>query len=264
MCGDKKFHLAWKDGTFVCYKCGKLPFMEVYRCLFKTPISDAPRTEYKQEKHVRNKKDTRELKFPSGSLVLSYEKHKKHVRYLNERGLMPELVSMVWDIEIRATLISSDSWGYRVIFPITEMGRVVSYQGRDVTGKSSIRWLTCGNDTGIENPKEILMGVEHTSGRRCVLVEGLFDMFKLGHGAVCCFGTSVTDSQIRTLVQNFDFVHIFFDNEIQAMEKAKKLRNTLISYGIEAKCSTLDADGKDAGDLTVEEGLQVKHNLLKG
>ena len=62
------------------------------------------------------------------------------------------------------------------------------------------------------------------------MVEGIFDVWKIGPGAVATFGIEVSSSQVR-LLSKFEEVFVLFDNEPQALKNARKLRDDLLTLG---------------------------------
>jgi len=78
----------------------------------------------------------------------------------------------------------------RLIIPIYENGEVVSFQAVSLNPDSrSVKYLSAGNDI-----KSFLYGEPDET---IVLVEGVFDVWRYGKGALCSFGTHLTDNQIR-------------------------------------------------------------------
>jgi len=99
------------------------------------------------------------------------------------------------------------------------------------------------------------------------VVEGIFDMWRMGRGFVCSFGTSLRDTQVR-LLSEWKEVLFLFDNEEMAQEKAHGYAQILASVGVSASCVVADfgenADGssRDPGDLTEVEAQEIRRELL--
>ena len=93
------------------------------------------------------------------------------------------------------------------------------------------------------------------------------DAWKLGKGAVCTFGTSVTSSQILEM-SRWRNVYIAFDNEPVAKEHAVDIAKELSSLGSNAYIVNTDfglnADGsvKDIGDLVTDDARHFKSEVL--
>lgn len=119
--------------------------------------------------------------------------------------------------------------GYKLVIPIYYNGSIVSYQTRDVREKF---YIGCANDKSIINYKDILYPLDYCTKDYVVVVEGIFDAYRLGDNAVCTFGTSHTKAQATLLSNRFKKVVIMFDNEREAQKKAKKLGIELDMMGV--------------------------------
>lgn len=88
------------------------------------------------------------------------------------------------------------------------------------------------------------------------MVEGVVDVWKLGKGAVCTFGTKFTKKQIARLCK-MNTVYIYYDPEPEAQEKARELANSLISV---PHVYIINGD-KEPGDLSRKEGVEIMREL---
>jgi hypothetical protein len=93
-------------------------------------------------------------------------------------------------------------YSYRLILPVFHGGRVVSWQGRDITDKQKEKYQSPPN-----NPlKHYLYWFEdpikyaNAWGRRVLLVEGIFDCWRTGPGAAALFGKEATREQRLVLI----------------------------------------------------------------
>jgi DNA primase len=90
-------------------------------------------------------------------------------------------------------------------------------------------------------------------------VEGLFDQFRIGDGAVCCWGTQFTAEQVL-LLSKFPRVLIAFDGDKPGKEAAQKLGNELAVF---TDVSILNLpDGSDPDSLSSKE-LKELRSFLK-
>ena len=93
------------------------------------------------------------------------------------------------------------------------------------------------------------------------------DAWKLGAGAVCTFGSSVTDAQVLEMA-NWRRVFIAFDNEPAAIEHARDVAKQLSSLGVEAYIVNTDfglnPDGtaRDIGDLPMDDAREFRRQVL--
>lgn len=181
-----------------------------------------------------------------------------HKNYLEDRGYDPESLQDIWDI--RGTNFAGQ-YKYRVIAPIYYRGRIVSYQGRDVTGKQLLRWKACPKDFEILEHQRLLYGYDDCSIDRAILVEGITDVWKMGVGTICGFGMGLTKPQKR-LLKRFSQLFIIFDSEKQA----QKLGNDLAKYlSSTTNMEVYNVDigmNKDPGDLNKLEVREIRKDLL--
>jgi hypothetical protein len=101
--------------------------------------------------------------------------------------------------------------------------------------------------------KDILYGLDFTEGmEHGVLVEGVTDAWRIGAGAVACFGIKYREPQVKLLCERFKRITVFFDPEPQAKIQAKKIIRELRAMGIKTLW-VHPPKGKDAADLTSDE-----------
>lgn len=129
-------------------------------------------------------------------------------------------------MEWGAVAYLSGKFAMRLVFPLYRDGKIVNYCGRDVTGKSDLRYLNCSNDDSIIPMKELLFGMEYLPIKihDLILVEGIFDAIRVGKGrAIASMGLVLSDIQkelIYKLNPNRLFL-MFDDNTWFQMEKIK-------------------------------------------
>jgi DNA primase len=102
--------------------------------------------------------------------------------------------------------------------------------------------------------------------KRVLLVEGVFDLFKLvqaskNFNVIASFGTSVRDEQLQLLRKRYKEVIILFDPEEKAQSHAMKIKSYLESYGV--KCTNIKLKGNgDPGDLDLKTAKFLVDTLL--
>lgn len=185
-----------------------------------------------------------------------------HTKYLEGRGF--DVDELIWYHGIRFTGMMEKwngvDWGFRVIIPVFDRkNRLVSFQGRGIFKEQDPRYLFPPKSLQVKDCKTLLYGAELCGGNKDLLVvEGVMDAWKLGKGAVCTFGSSVTKEQILEM-SHWRRVFIAFDNEPTATEHAREIAKELSSLGTEAYLVNTDfglnEDGsvKDIGDLSVSD-----------
>ena len=143
-----------------------------------------------------------------------------HRRYLSEvRKFDPE------ELEFYHGILGTTDIGYwqgidfrfRVIIPVYDVwGNLCTFQGRDYTGMQDLRYKCCPVDKAVVHHKHLLYGAELARNKdRIVVVEGVFDQWRMGPGSVATFGTSLTREQVN-LISMWKEVVFLFDPEPEA------------------------------------------------
>ena len=160
-------------------------------------------------------------------------------------------------------------WSYRIIIPIFFEGRLISWTGRSILDRKTLdeekipRYKNLSVEKSAINPKDILFNIDNCRGDSVVLVEGPFDVLRMGDGFVCSLGTSFTTRQIMLLKERFKEVMVAFDNEPSAQDKAKKLAIELDMVGVNSYVVNICADynKNDPGELTANEAKEIRKVL---
>lgn len=202
----------------------------------------------------------KQFKLPSGLMRIS--ENKLATRYMTKRGFSPKDIRKIqkrFDLFCTGpvSLFDNMDLSFRLIAPIKIFNRIVSWQSRDLTNKSELKYLTCPNNREEVDHKTILYN-ETSKKETIILVEGIFDVWKVylaGFRAVCCFGIGYTYDQLLLLLKHKK-ITIFFDPDKGGQRKAKELRNQLLFSGVE--CWNVKSKEKDPGDMSIKE---IKESL---
>lgn len=272
-CGDKSSHGHFniRTGRYSCWKCKGAPAGQALAWAASIPVKEAlgliakysdGRTS--QAAHVEKRATASTLKLPGSPTCPPAHRH-----YLEGRGFDPQELEFYHGI--RYTLM--ERWegvdvGYRVIIPVQDLGgRVVAWQGRAISRVQEPRYLFPSVEKCLMHYKQTLYGAEAcTRRKRVVVCEGVFDQWRLGPGAVCTFGTSLTREQVN-LLANWEEVVFLFDPEEAAQAHAREYARDLAALGRKVEvCAAefgLDKDGnpRDPGDLTPQEAREVMQEL---
>lgn len=193
-----------------------------------------------------------------------------HRNYLEGRGFDVDELQFYHGIKFTGMMEKWEgmNWQFRVIIPVYDRrNSLVSFQGRDVTGKQD-RYLFPPKEKQVRDCKTLLYGAELCGKKDALLVvEGVMDAWKLGAGAVCTFGSSVTQEQVLEM-SHWKKVFLAFDNEPAAVQHARDVAKQLSSLGTEAFLVNtdfgLDSEGnvRDVGDLSVSEAREFMKDVL--
>lgn len=269
-CDDPSYHGSFHRLSlyYKCWRCKGGTGIEALRLLSQRPVSviyDAIKNSGGSSTAAVSTKRTfaDEIKIPGGDLM------PYHRKYLERRGFDPDF--LVRKYGIRGTSPFSDFEGLnfrnRIIIPVYDLsGRLISFQGRDITGNSPMRYKFCPLEKSLMNFKETVYAGNLALGRKVVVVEGVFDAWKLGPGAVATYGTSMTDAQVLTLT-NWNEVVFLFDPEPEAQRKANEYAQRLAFLGVNAYVAyedfgnTPNGKKRDVGDLAPHEIARIRSEL---
>ena len=149
---------------------------------------------------------------------------KQHAEYLISRGYSYKLLTKKYNFHFCGP--ESDYWSNRIIVPITKRGRLITFTSIDVTENPYIRYKHLPDEQSIISIKHYLYGLEHAKYSVCCLVEGLFDRYRIGDGALCSFGTNITTEQ-KLILTEFRKIIIAFDGDSTGIKAAEKIANDI-------------------------------------
>jgi len=253
-CGDHGFHGGFNltSGGWSCWKCGRIKKRSTRSAIRHLTNLSWPEVSEVMEnffkgfgstgKVIRQDIDKKPFKLP-GSLPM------KRVtdRYILNRNF--DTTALVDKYGLLCGGYDGD-YSYRVIIPVWYSGQVVSFQSRDVTNSQKIRYKDCPTDRAIIYHKEILYNLDNCKEDWCIVVEGVFDVWRIGDNACSTFGTGYTESQVALLSDLFDTVFIWFDPGAKAQAAAESLGNSLAALGTGVHIMTIHGD--DPADTAPE------------
>jgi hypothetical protein len=262
--GPKDYHLGFHEQQEYanCWRCGWHPLDASIAALTNVNIFEAKRIikQHRTGRPIRLEDVNRppiqrpnKVKVPGGDL------EKVHLNYLKKRGFDAESIEwLVNTFDIKGTgPIGPDS--HRIIAPIYFDKNLVSYQGRDYTEQSLLKYKACPKVNEIREHQHCLYGMDLASNYSfVVVVEGVVDVWKLGPGAVGTFGSEFTWPQVKLLSQRWPRQIILYDKD--AIKKATELANILSGLGGIAMLANLDII-EDPGKLTIEQGQKIMKDI---
>jgi DNA primase len=256
-CTDTSNHGGFNiaKGYYNCWKCGHHSLNDVISTLLGIKWFEAKEllkqyeSAYNVQQSTKKVPLARECELP----INCHDIQQRHKKYLVNRGFWFTDLQVNWGIKGTGPI---GPYKFRIIIPIYFNSKLVSYQGRDITGRSNLRYKACPIEKEVIHHKHIVYGIDHIHNRKAVIVEGVFDVWRLGYSAVSTFGTEVTNEQVILLANRLDKAYIAFDDE-DAEGKAESLGNRLIALGVDVELISIDAE--DPAELT---DLQAS-NLMK-
>lgn len=189
--------------------------------------------------------------------TISYDSN--HYNYLTTRGF-DDIMLLIDKYDLRYSTLKS--WKDRVIFPIHINDQLVTWQGRDVTGKAYLRYKDLSKDKSKTFLKSCIYNYDNlvNGGDILYVCEGIFDAIKIDFythsnvSATCVFTKTVSKEQYRLLfkiVNKFKQVRILFDQN--TVKQANRVKGELSVFNKNIKVVYLDSSIKDAGDMSKEQ-----------
>lgn len=258
--GIPDLHLGFNltKNYFNCWRCGGKNIIIVIQKLLKISKSEVkeiikqydgittPQTLPKTKITVRKKA----FKFPSNHDFLL----QSHKNYLEKRKFNWQKLVSNWNIMGTGPISHLDNinFKHRIIIPIHWNGKCVSFQARDITDKSDLKYITCPKNREVIFHKHILFGNQLKWGDVGICVEGVFDVFRFGFNAFATFGIKYTPEQMRLMVKTFKRVIVCYDDDSNAIAQANKLVAELRFRGVSSCWVPIVGDPGNMGQKEVD------------
>lgn len=233
-CNDKSNHLGIRKRDFKCscWKCGGHYFGDVISKITGCSLKEAKKIMSELKKGTRTKtrrKDKNDF-FYQNEVVLPKEATKEfpkiHLKYLKKRGYNPRKIIEKYNL---LSCYTSGRYKFRIIIPIVMNRKIVAYTSRDVTNTQRLRYLTAKESECIINPKEVIYNYDSIKENKdAFLVEGPFDVWKMGDGSFSFLGIKITSNRLINIAKKkINNLYIFFDNDSAGKNAAKKVSRIL-------------------------------------
>jgi hypothetical protein len=240
-------------GYLNCWTCGRHGLVETLATILG--IS------YGQVKKLLGDVDTElaPAKVERGKLVLPTGLGpllKPHKDYLRRRGYKPDELQRLWEIRGIDALGGVLSW--RVFIPVHYRGRIVSWTTRSIDDQHSHRYRAARPEQESIDHRTLLYGLDYCR-HSIVVCEGPTDVWRIGPGAVCTFGTGFSRAQVCAMAE-FPIRVVCFDSAPDAQKRARELCDLLEVYPGETYNVVLES--KDPGSGTDEEIREIRLRFL--
>jgi len=261
-CDDQSTHLGFniENGGFNCWRCGPHSVYDVIRIFKNCSLKTASQIyyEYQTGKKVKIKKvkfHSKKVKLPEFIQPLEV----KAKKYLKSRNFDPDMLITKYNLQYVDNI---GDYKFRIIAPINYQGQIVSYQGRDITGRQELRYKACSEFDEVIHYKNILYNMDNATKDYAIVMEGITDVWKIGDDTIATFGTGYTQEQVLLLIERYKKIFILFDTEEIAMKKAKDLGGLLNSFGVDVEIVELFGVN-DPANLSDEEANDFKSRLFE-
>jgi len=247
-----QWHMGYplEGKTLNCWRCGTHPLIKtlmessgVSYQEIKKLIGDIEPSKPKREKHQGK------LIIPKGVKELA----KPHLQYLKKRKFDPSELQKTWKIK---GISISTKLAWRIFIPVIYHGKTVSWTTRSISD-NTVRYISASPRDESVPLKHLLYGEDYAD-KSIIITEGVFDVWRIGAGAVAVFGTNYSYEQILKMTKYKKRI-ICFDNEKEAQQRAKKLCNDLSAF----KGNTYNVllDSNDPDSASTKELLKLRRML---
>lgn len=255
-CLDHSNHLGinLRSKAFSCFKCAEKGnavklVCAIDGCSVPTALSTMKEfgdgTFVPREKHYQSK-----VKFPMGTTKMFSG---AAISFLESRRYDAEAVITKYDLYLTGPL---SDYKHRIIIPVFVNNRIVSFTGRDITGQSGSKYRNSSEQYSIRDVKQCLYNMDHVYRNRAVVVEGIFDAWRIGDGAVATFGTKYTREQLR-LLKGLKQVFVLYDSDAYSI--AEKLAYDLTAFVPQVEILKLSEGDPD--NLTDDDVRALRKDL---
>jgi hypothetical protein len=149
-------------------------------------------------------------------------------------------------------------YAYRIIIPFYLNKQLVTWIGRDYTNEAYLKEKPLEINKAVIHSSHILYNLKHM-GDIAVVVEGIFDVWRIGDGAVSTQGTQYTLEQLQYL-KKCKKVFVLFDAGKNEQESAKKLTADLLT--IIPDVERLDLSEGDPDDLSEDDVKSLRKMIF--
>lgn len=262
-CGTSsgKYHMGFREeGAYVnCWRCGRHDLLETLKVLTGLGYGDlkddlvALRSRTARLPHLDAERLVGpELILPRGIGAL----RRPHREYLRSRGFNPRLLAKVWGV--RGIGCEGGRLAWRVFIPIYQGGVMVSWTTRSI-GRAEPRYISARGNQELVDHRSILFG-EDMCRHAVIVVEGPFDVIRIGPGAAACLGTGISRDHLVKL-SRYPVRVVCLDSEPVAQRKARELVNLLSVFPGDTYNVVLDA--KDPAEASDREIRRLRKEFLE-
>ena len=246
-----------------CFRCGSHSYYDAVSLALNISISETTKL-FKSYDYIPKEPVEKKVAKAEHLDLPGYHLDENEKEYLRGRGFNVEYLQSKF--HIRGGGIAGD-WAYRILIPIYYNHVLVSWTGRSILPKETIkeleipRYKNLSIEQSVINSKEIFFNLDNCNRKEVILVEGPMDVLKMQNDCVCSLGTSVTREQELFLKNRFEKVFIAFDNEPDAQRKARHLGMNLSSAGMKVEVVNICEDFyKDVWDEDLKEIVRIQKN----
>jgi len=181
-----------------------------------------------------------------------------HAQYLINRGYDLKQLRKLFDIQ---AVYQIGPMKYRIVIPIYENGKLVTYIGRDVTGTAPLKYRNLPEKRSVLTAKECVYNLDNVHDE-ALIFEGVTDVWRFSYNAVATLGLQYTQRQVRLLSERLKKAYVCFDAGTHAQQQAHALAEELGCAGVQVELLTLPENVDDPGELTQSTANELKSELF--
>jgi DNA primase len=264
-CDDTSDHfgIRLKDFRTRCWKCGLHSFPK-----YLVEVLGLSWREAKETIQDLDDAPDEPVRYPNqGRIVLprecTDEFPKIHLKYLKNRGFNPRKLIRKYNLKACYT---TGKYAYRIIIPIYDNGRLITWTSRDVTGKQS-RYRAASIEESAVDPSEAIYNFDNVKEYHdAFLVEGPTDVWKMGDGSFCFMGVKYSQKRFARIIEkNIRNLFIFYDQDRTGNSNARQIAKLLAPLVKKVRVVKLNnnfAKGcDDPGSMSFDDIRKVKIGL---
>ena len=231
-CSDSSYHLGIsKDGTHMsCWKCGRHQVVEFIKIVEQTTWQKAKERfkQFQTDEVIEIEDSGERIRPTSYQLPQTFTEIFPQIAkdYIAKRRYdfldLRKKYGILWGGEIGRAK-------NRICFPVKENNRIVNWVGRSIyNGKDIQPYMFERNESALVQRGELLFGLDDVKGDKAILVEGVFNVTRLGPGTVAMLSTNFSRAQVLKLKQKgIGKFWLCFDGEEAAQKRAQELEACL-------------------------------------
>lgn len=250
-CDDHSFHCGISPTLNInCWRCGKHSLTKFFKETF--------RLSWKQAKDL-----SKEFKEQDEDIQISYAEKvilptvykdfpKRYIDYLKERNFNP--YRLIEKYKLKATT-NIGRYKFRILIPYYLNRKMVTFNARDISGTSKEKYRKAGSKESIITANRTLFNIDSVKKFSTVyIVEGPFDVFRIGDESVALSGLIITKEQISLLLskQPVKVVLLAEDGAVDQFRKIAEQLSGMVSTEI------IELKDCDPAELTEEEVKEIK------
>jgi len=262
-CNDESNHGGFnvKEGYYNCFRCGGHWLPKIIAKLTNSSIEQSKKIILQYSNTAPNYFVNKPTSFNSNKEIslppLVNHLLPEHIEYLRSRRFDDKVIR-TWKLQ---STLHYGNYSHRIFAPIYFQNKIVSYQCRAINNNQFPPYKACATANEVVHHKHIVYGFDYAIiKKRCIVVEGITDVWRLGKGAVATFGKKFTREQLLLLSNNFNEIFIMFDSDTGYGETFQALAGQL-AQKMNKAVECIKLKNCDPGDLPQKTADRIMNDL---